>query len=81
VSSFHRRISEHETLPEIPDFCCATVAIVLQVEKRGQEQFTNPLNLLTSQSGLGHYGRNFFFFLRNLPFELLTQHIREAFPP
>jgi hypothetical protein len=38
------------------------------------------LCLLAPRAGLGHYGRNFCFSLRNLPFGFLTQHIRGAFP-
>jgi hypothetical protein len=33
------------------------------------------------RAGPGHYGRNFCFSLRNLPFGFLTQHIRGALPP
>jgi hypothetical protein len=58
-----------------------TAAIVLQGQKRGQDQSPNPLNLLAPRAGLGHSGRTFCFSLRNLPFGFLMQRIRGAFPP
>jgi hypothetical protein len=36
---------------------------------------------MAPRAGLGHYGRNICFSLRNLPFGFLTQLIRAAFPP
>jgi hypothetical protein len=39
------------------------------------------VDLSAPRAGLGRYGRNTHFSLRNLPFGFLTQHIRGAFPP
>ena len=60
-------------------------ALMANGSKRTPTPIINPLKpldfLLAPRAGLGHYGRNTSFSLRNLPFGFLTQHICAAFPP